>query len=100
MRSLYLIACAATVACQEPAALYPASAPIQIREACELTERKCTACHDRERIVDAHHTELEWSTTVDRMRRFPGSAISVADKDVIVRCLSYRVDSFADGKAR
>ena len=95
MRSLYLIACVTSVACQEPTPLYPASAPLKIRQACELTERKCTACHDRDRIVDARYTELEWRTTVDRMRRFPGSGISAAESEVIVGCLSYRVETFA-----
>jgi len=83
----------AVVACQEVQPLYPASAPADIREACALTERKCTACHDRDRIVDARHTTTEWSTTVERMRRFPGSAITPPDSEVILRCLNYNVES-------
>ncbi|MBA2543934.1 MAG: hypothetical protein H0V17_30100, partial [Deltaproteobacteria bacterium] len=89
--------------CQEAPLLYPSNAPIQIREACALTERKCTQCHDRERIVYARHNPAEWRNTVERMRRFPGSAISVADTDTIVRCLSYSSESsvsFLDVKGR
>jgi hypothetical protein len=83
------------VSCSETPPLFPASAPIQIREACALTEQKCTACHDRERIVYARHNATEWRNTVDRMRRFPGAAISAADSEIIVRCLSYNVESSA-----
>lgn len=83
------------VACQETPPLYPASAPADIREACALAERKCTACHERDRIVYARHTLAEWRTTVDRMRRFPGSQITPADAQVILRCVSYNADSAA-----
>jgi hypothetical protein len=70
--------------------LYPANAPMPIQEACKLTEQKCTACHDRERIVYArNNSAVEWRTTVDRMRRMPGAAITAADSETIVRCLSY-----------
>ena len=69
--------------------MYPASAPPEIREACAVTSRKCTACHDHERIVSARQTPLEWRTTVERMRRYPGSAISPADIEIILRCLNY-----------
>ncbi len=95
MRTLYVLAGAlvALVSCQDVPPLYPSNAPVQIREACVLTEQKCTACHDRDRIVYARHNATEWRTTVDRMRRFPGSSISAAETEDIVRCLSYRVEA-------
>ncbi|MEO8704710.1 MAG: hypothetical protein ABI867_31935 [Kofleriaceae bacterium] len=83
----------AVVACQETPPLFPATAPENIREACALAERKCTACHERDRIVDARHTVTEWRTTVERMRRFPGSGITPADTEVILRCVSYNSDA-------
>jgi hypothetical protein len=90
---LYVCAFVTVVSCQETSPLFPTNAPIHIQEACALAEQKCTACHERDRIVDARHNATEWRTTVDRMRRFPGSAISAADSESIVRCLSYSADS-------
>jgi len=88
------ITLAALTSCQEPPPpLYPASAPAEVRQACALTDQKCTACHDRDRIVYARHTALEWRTTVERMRRFPGSAITPEDTTIIMKCLSYNAES-------
>jgi hypothetical protein len=83
----------ALASCQDPPPLYPATAPDEIRKACAHTDRKCTACHDRERIVYARHTALEWRTTVERMRRFPGSGITPEDTEIIMQCLSYNAES-------
>jgi hypothetical protein len=79
-------------ACTEAPPLYPPTAPPEIREACALTSRKCTQCHERDRIVYARHSSSEWRVTVERMRKFPGSAIYPADIDVIMRCLNYSND--------
>lgn len=92
-RSLVVGVLIAVMGCQESQPLYPSSAPGDVREACALTERKCTACHDRDRIVDARHSAAEWAATVERMRRIPGSAITPPDSQVILRCLTYKVDS-------
>lgn len=80
-------------ACQASPPLYPPSAPPEIREACALTERRCTACHDRERIVFAHKTRDEWPLTVERMRQMPGSTIRPDETDTILRCLLNRTES-------
>ncbi len=80
-------------ACQEAPPLYPATAPAEVREACALTQRKCTLCHDRDRIVDARHNVTEWRNTIERMRRFGGSGISPADGEIILKCLSYTAES-------
>ena len=77
-------------ACQEPTPLYPPSAPLEIREACALTQRKCTQCHDRDRIIEAQFGVVEWRNTVERMRQIPGSSIAPANAEVIVHCLTYR----------
>ncbi|GEM_PF-2599094 len=78
------------VACKEPSPLYPAGSPPEIVEACALTERKCTACHDRERYQVPRHPPERWEKIVHKMRLFPGSAITPADGEVILRCLNYR----------
>jgi hypothetical protein len=78
------------VACNEPSPLYPAGSPPEIVQACSLTELKCTACHDRERYQVARHSPERWEKIVHKMRLFPGSAITPADADVILRCLNYR----------
>jgi len=88
-RSLF-VAAAMVGACSDAAPLYPANSPPEIVEACTLTQRKCTACHDRDRIVDAQMTTSEWRETVDRMRRFPGSNISPSEGEIVLRCLLRR----------
>jgi hypothetical protein len=88
-----LVAIALLVACKEQPPLYPANAPPDIAEACTLAQRKCTACHDRDRIVYARMTAEEWRETVDKMRRLPGSSISPAEGETILRCLLYRMNT-------
>ena len=67
----------------------PAAAPDNVREACAVASRKCSGCHDVERITSAHHDAHEWQVTVDRMRMIPGGAISEPDAAVIMSCLVY-----------
>jgi len=87
----------ALAACAEPPPLYPPSAPSDIQAACALTERRCSECHDRDRIVAAHKTHEEWNATVEKMRQMPGSTIRPDETEVILRCLYYRNDmSFLD----
>ncbi len=57
-----------------------------------LTERRCTACHDRDRILEAHLSPSEWPALVERMRQMPGSTIAPAETDLIVFCLRHRTD--------
>lgn len=78
------------VACQETPALYPATAPPEIRQACELTEQRCTTCHERDRIVYARMNTEDWRETIDRMRRMPGSTIKPGETDTILYCLLNR----------
>lgn len=62
-----------------------------ITDACELTARRCTACHDIDRVLDATPSHPDqWERYIDRMRRMRGSGISASDGDVILRCLVYR----------
>ena len=91
----YLLATPLVVvlACQTTPPLFPPTAPPEIREACALTEQRCTACHERDRIIYADHTPDEWRNTVERMRRLPGSSIAPSETATILQCLLHRTDS-------
>jgi hypothetical protein len=84
----------ALIACRrDRTELVPASAlphtPPAIRSACALAEQRCSRCHDLERIQIAHPDLVDWPIYVDRMRRMPGSGITVDEASVIVRCLTW-----------
>lgn len=86
----WLVACVCLVACESPHPLaVPAGTPEAIRSACALTSRKCSGCHDLDRILGVHHSEGDWISTVDRMRALPGSAISEHDASIILQCLVF-----------
>lgn len=88
-----VVACLVVVgACSAPGAAHPANRPPEIEKACAVAERKCTACHDRERWAEASHTPEEWRDVVDEMRLLPGSGITIADSEDVLRCLGYRSD--------
>jgi hypothetical protein len=84
------LVCLALMACQPAPSLYSPSAPPDIRDACTLTERRCTQCHDRGRIVEANYGRAEWMSTIERMRQMPGSTIAPYETDTILHCLLQR----------
>jgi hypothetical protein len=102
IRGLVLVLLAACQP-QERLVLIPLSesvrTPPTIREACVLTEQKCSKCHDLERIKVAHHALIDWPSYVEKMRRQPGSAITPEDGSVIVRCLNYLSQRQREGEA-
>jgi hypothetical protein len=75
-----------------------AHTPPVIREACTLAEERCSRCHDLERIEIAHPALVDWPVYVDRMRRMPGSGITVDEASVIVKCLSWVQSLKLDGE--
>ena len=78
------------IGCDTPHPLaVPTGTPDAIRSACSLTSRKCSGCHELDRILGAHHSAGDWTSTVDRMRALPGSAISEHDASIIMTCLVY-----------
>lgn len=91
----FVLACAwvAVVSCQDAIPLYPPTAPPEIREACALAERKCTACHDRDRLLYTRQSAPAWRATIERMRLIPGSAISPLDGEIILRCMSFSAEA-------
>jgi hypothetical protein len=88
--------CALVLACEAPRLVVPPLAPDAIRAACALTQRKCTGCHDIDKVTAAHHTRDDWPPIVRRMREIPGSAISEHDAEIVLTCLDYLETSRAN----
>ena len=58
---------------------------------CKLTVRKCSRCHEPERIFSYNpSTPRFWQSVVNRMRRKRGSNISQQAGDAITECLVVR----------
>ena len=85
----------ALAACGGPPPAYPPGSPPDIVQACSLTQRKCTACHERERWMDKQRTPEEWRDVVEEMRLLSGSGITPRDAEEVLRCLNYRSSSAA-----
>lgn len=56
-----------------------------------LLQKKCTLCHDLERVITASKTETEWRFTVERMIKNMGDPdfLSPDDKNVLVKYFMY-----------
>jgi hypothetical protein len=64
----------------------------RIEEACALTARTCTRCHDLNRVYVAHLDKpASWQSLVWRMRYMPSSNITDDDARVVTTCLVYRL---------
>ncbi len=65
-----------------------ATASAEVRDACRLTEIKCSRCHTLGRIIsfDAS-TRGQWEPIVTRMRQMVSSGITKADSETVLRCL-------------
>lgn len=56
---------------------------------------RCSKCHPPDRVDVVQVAEPRgWGLIVRRMRLLPGSGISVADEDTVVRCIVYRKFGF------
>jgi hypothetical protein len=68
----------------------PSSVPPNLRADYELFAQRCSKCHSLARPLDSGITEDDyWRDYVTRMRRQPGSGISPADEEPILRFLFY-----------
>jgi hypothetical protein len=69
----------------------PSDSSPELREACALTEQKCTRCHTIGRVLawDAR-TREQWEPTVTRMRQMVSSGITKEDAEVVLDCLGQR----------
>src|SRR6266481_585136 len=63
-------------------------AAIDINMAASTMEKRCSKCHNLDRIAGAHKDAPGWLATVNRMRALPGSGISDEDSRVIVSYLA------------
>lgn len=87
--SSLIAACSSPLSGSPPSILPDATtATEEIREACVLTQRKCTRCHSIDRVLVAPvRSPRDWEVRVARMRRMMASGISEAEGGLIVRCL-------------
>ncbi len=63
-------------------------AAIDINLAAATMEKRCSKCHNLDRIVGARKDARGWLATVNRMRALPDSGISEADSRIIVSYLA------------
>lgn len=82
----------ALVACGVPSPSPGSSGadPDYLRDACRLTNDRCTRCHPLDRVLQARLGAPQWRDYVHRMRLMPGSGIRPAEEAVLVDCLAYR----------
>jgi ferredoxin-NADP reductase len=74
------------------AAIHLPPSAIDINLAAATMEKRCSKCHNLDRIVGARKDARGWLATVNRMRALPGSGVSEADSRII---LSYLVSQMA-----
>src|SRR6185437_1567809 len=63
-------------------------AGIDINLAAATMEKRCSKCHNLDRIAGARKDARGWLATVNRMRALPDSGISEADSRIIVSYLA------------
>jgi ferredoxin-NADP reductase len=87
---------------REEVSLDPGRVPpvtIDLNRAADLMEKRCSKCHNLDRVVGVRKDAQGWLKTVDRMRARPDAGISETDARLIVSYLSsqYRLDDSAAG---
>ena len=63
-------------------------AAIDVNLAAATMEKRCSKCHNLDRIAGARKDARGWLATVNRMRALPGSGISEEDSRIIVSYLA------------
>jgi ferredoxin-NADP reductase len=61
---------------------------IDLNQATDLVQKRCSKCHNLDRVMGARKDARGWLGTVSRMRSLPGAGISEADAQTIVAWLS------------
>jgi ferredoxin-NADP reductase/cytochrome c2 len=69
------------------AAVNMGSNQIDLEAARTLTDKKCSKCHNLDRVASARKDERGWLATINRMRTLPGSTISETDGVTILAYL-------------
>jgi len=63
----------------------------QIEEACAVTARTCSRCHDLDKVTITHFdASLPWRRLILRMRRMPASGIDDAEVHAAETCLVFQ----------
>src|SRR5258708_2400087 len=62
-------------------------AKIDLQASEALMQRRCSRCHNLDRVVGAKKDARGWLATVDHMRGLPGSGISESDSKIILSYL-------------
>jgi hypothetical protein len=77
-------------ACTRTESLDPSKMPEGVRADYALFAQRCSKCHSLARPLSANISDdAQWVLYVNRMRRQPGSGISLEDQDVILRFLRW-----------
>jgi ferredoxin-NADP reductase len=79
----------------DPARMPPVA--IDMNMASDLTQKRCSKCHNLDRVVGARKDAQGWVATVDRMRQIPGAGISEADAQIIVSYLASQAQAKGSG---
>src|SRR5215831_14609188 len=61
---------------------------IDLNQASDLMQKRCSRCHNLDRVVAARKDAPGWLATVNRMQAMPGARISDADTQTIVSYLA------------
>jgi ferredoxin-NADP reductase len=61
---------------------------IDLNQASDLMQKRCSKCHNLDRVVGARKDARGWVATVSRMRSMPGAEISEIDAQTIVSWLA------------
>jgi mono/diheme cytochrome c family protein len=61
---------------------------IDLNQASDLMQKRCSKCHNLDRVVGARKDARGWVATVSRMRSMPGAGISETDAQTIVSWLA------------
>jgi ferredoxin-NADP reductase len=61
---------------------------IDVNQAADLTQRRCSKCHNLDRVVGARKDAQGWVATVNRMRMMTGAGISDAEAQTIISYLA------------
>ena len=81
----------ARAAKMEQVSIDPAHVPpvtIDVNQASDLMQRRCSKCHNLDRVVGARKDAQGWIATVSRMRAMAGAGISDADALTIISYLA------------
>ena len=62
--------------------------PVDMNAASDLMQKRCSKCHNLDRVVGAKKDSPGWVATVDRMRQMPSAEISEADAQMILAFLT------------